>query len=140
VIVLDTNVLSALMQGEPDPIVIAWLDGQPSESIWTTAVTVCEVQFGLQLLASGRRRSRLEAAFSRALAEDLERRVLPFDQDAAEAAARGAAACRIAGKSVDFRDIEIAGIVSARRATLATRNVRHFENLGIAVVDPWAGH
>ena len=32
-IVLDTDVLSALMQREPDPIAIAWLDGQPSESI-----------------------------------------------------------------------------------------------------------
>lgn len=136
-IVLDTNVLSALMQRQPDPVVIAWLDDQASESIWTTAVTVFGVQFGLELLAPSRRRRRLETAFSRAIAEDLAGRVLPFDEEAAGAAARGAAARRAAGKPVDFRDIEIAGIVAARRATLATRNVRHFEDLGIAVVDPW---
>ena len=31
----------------------------------------------------------------------------------------------------------IAGIVKARRATLATRNIRHFEDAGIDLVDPW---
>jgi hypothetical protein len=44
---------------------------------------------------------------------------------------------RAAGKPVDFRDIEIAGIVAARRATLATGNVRHFEGLDIQPVNPW---
>jgi predicted nucleic acid-binding protein len=38
---------------------------------------------------------------------------------------------------VDFRDLEIAGVVAARRATLATRNTRHFQGLGIPLVDPW---
>jgi predicted nucleic acid-binding protein len=137
VIVLDTNVLSALMRREPDPAVVAWLDGQPGESIWTTAITVFEVLFGLELLARGRRRRQLEVAFSVALTEDFEGRILPFDHDAAREAATRAAARRAAGTPVDFRDIEIAGIVSARRATLATRNVRHFDGLGIAVVNPW---
>ena len=136
-IVLDTNVLSALMRCEPDPAVVAWLDGQPGESIWTTAITVFEVLFGLELLARGRRRRQLEVAFSVAMTEDFEGRILPFDHDAAREAATRAAARRAAGTPVDFRDIEIAGIVSARRATLATRNVRHFDGLGIAVVNPW---
>jgi predicted nucleic acid-binding protein len=137
VIVLDTNVLSALMRRKPDPAVVAWLDGQPGESIWTTAITVFEVLFGLELLARGRRRRQLEVAFSVAMTEDFEGRILPFDHDAAREAATRAAARRAAGTPVDFRDIEIAGIVSARRATLATRNVRHFDGLGIAVVNPW---
>ena len=136
-IVLDTNVLSALMRREPDPAVVAWLDQQPGESIWTTAITVFEVLFGLELLARGRRRRQLEVAFSVAMTEDFEGRILPFDHDAAREAATRAAARRAAGTPVDFRDIEIAGIVSARRATLATRNVRHFDGLGIALVDPW---
>jgi hypothetical protein len=55
-IVLDTNVLSALMQRQPDPVVVAWLDRQPSESVWITAITVFEIQFGIELLAPGRRR------------------------------------------------------------------------------------
>lgn len=137
-IVLDTNVLSALMRREPEPAVVSWLDSQASESVWTTAITVFEIRFGLELLAPGRRRRQLEDAFNRAVDEDFQGRILPFDQEAARAAASRAAERRAAGKPVDFRDIEIAGIVSARRATLATRNLRHFQDLGIGVVDPWA--
>lgn len=137
-IVLDTNVLSALMRREADPAAVAWLDLQPSESIWTTAVTVFEIRFGLELLGPGRRRRQLEDAFSRALDEDLQGRILAFDYEAAQEAASRAAERRAVGKPVDFRDIEIAGIVSARRATLATRNARHFQGLRIQVVDPWA--
>lgn len=137
-IVLDTDVLSALMRREPDPTVVAWLDRQPSESVWTTAVTVFEIRFGLELLEPGRRRRQLEEAFARALDEDFQGRVLGFDQEAARQAASCAAKRRGAGKPVDFHDIEIAGIVSTRRATLATRNIRHFQDLGIELVDPWA--
>jgi len=137
-IVLDTNVLSALMRREADPAVVAWLDLQPFESVWTTAVTVFEIRFGLELLAPGRRRRQLEHAFSRVLDEDFRGRILPFDHEAAQEAASRAAERRAVGKPVDFRDMEIAGIVSARRATLATRNARHFQDLGIELVDPWA--
>jgi toxin FitB len=64
VIVLDTNVLSALMRDAPDPAVVQWLDVQPAESIWTTSVTVFEIRTGIDLLAHGRRRSQLLTAYS----------------------------------------------------------------------------
>ena len=137
-IVLDTNVLSALMRTEPDAAVLGWLDLQSPDAVWTSAVTVFEVQIGLGLLPAGRRRRTLESAFERLLAEDLEHRVLGFDTSAAVHAARLAAARQKAGRTVDLRDTQIAGIVSARRATLATRNLRHFRDLDVAVVDPWS--
>lgn len=137
-IVLDTNVLSALMRREADPIVVAWLDRQPPESNWTTAVTVFEIRFGLEILASGRRRRSLEDAFAKVLDQDFDGRVLPFDPTAAEAAAAIAAAQRRAGRPVEIRDVQIAGIVAARKASLATRNIRHFEGSGIALIDPWS--
>jgi toxin FitB len=137
VIVLDTNVLSELMEPE-DSRVVAWLDKQPPESIWTTAVTIFEIRFGLALLPRGRRQRQLGEAFAKVLDEDLQGRILPFDHEAAAEAADRAAERRAIGKPLDFRDIEIAGIVSARRATLATRNVRHFQDLKIELVDPWA--
>jgi predicted nucleic acid-binding protein len=138
VIVLDTNVVSALMQGEPDPLVVRWLDGLPPESIWTTSVTVFEIRLGLEILAEGRRRRQLEEAFAKSLEEDFEGRVLPFDQVAAQAAGRIAAERRLAGRTVEIRDIQIAGIVNVRKATLATRNIRHFESCGLVLVDPWS--
>lgn len=138
-ILLDTNVVSALMQQEPEPRVIRWLDALPAESIWTTAITVFEVRLGLELLAESRRRRRLEDAFAAALAEDFEGRVLPFDLPAAQAAGRIAAERRRAGRPVEIRDLQIAGIALARKAALATRNLRHFEGLGLTLIDPWAG-
>jgi predicted nucleic acid-binding protein len=136
-ILLDTNVLSALMQREPDQIIVAWLDEQPSESVWTTAITVFEVRMGLELLAKGRRRSQLEQEFDRLLIEDLDGRVQLFDRAAADAAGTIAASRQRAGRTVEIRDIQIAGVASSRKATLATRNVRHFEGLGIRLVNPW---
>lgn len=137
-IILDTNVLSALMRSAPDAAVIDWLDEQPSESIWITSVTEFESRFGLALLPEGKRRRALEAAFAKLLKEDLENRVLPFDSAAAEQAALLAARRQQAGQPVDMRDTQIAGIALSRRATLATRNVRHFGDLNVPVVNPWA--
>ena len=137
-ILLDTNVLSALMRREPEPAVMAWLDNQPAESIWTTTITVFEVRTGIELLEQGRRRRRLEQAFAELLAEDLSDRVQSFDQSAALAAASIAAARQRVGRPVEIRDVQIAGIATARRATLATRNTRHFADLDVELVDPWS--
>jgi predicted nucleic acid-binding protein len=136
-ILLDTNVLSALMQREPDQTVVVWLDEQPSETVWTTAITVFEVRMGLELLAKGRRRSQLEQEFDRLLIEDLDGRVQLFDRAAADAAGTIAASRRRAGRTVEIRDVQIAGVANSRKATLATRNVRHFEGLGVRRVNPW---
>jgi toxin FitB len=135
---LDTNVLSALMQTRPDPVVIAWLDSQPPESIWTTAVTVFEIRFGIELLPTGRRRRALEAAFDAMLRDDLGGRIATFDSAAAEEAATLPARRQRRGRPVELRNTLIAGIALARRAALATRNVSHFDGLAVSVVSPWA--
>jgi toxin FitB len=135
--ILDTNVLSALMMQPPDPPVVAWLDRQAAESIWTTSVTVLEIHYGLKTMADGRRREARLSAFRRALDDMLEERIAGFDRGAAEAAAELMAARKAAGKPVDLRDTMIAGIVKARRASLATRNVRHFDDADIEITNPW---
>jgi len=136
-IVLDTNVLSALMRAEPDRPVVRWLDRLAAESIWTTSITVFEVQFGLEVLPDGERKTALCNAFDQVINEDLRGRVLDFDARAATVAGEIAAKLRALGRPVDMRDAQIAGIIAVRRATLATRNVRHFVDAGIPVIDPW---
>jgi predicted nucleic acid-binding protein len=137
-IILDTNVLSALMQSRTDAQVVSWLDDQSAESIWITSITLFEARYGLALLASGKRKKLLQERFESLLQDDLENRVLMFDSNAATEAAVLAAQRKARGRPVDMRDTFIAGIALARRATLATRNVRHFDDLSVAVVDPWA--
>jgi toxin FitB len=125
------------MRRVPEPPVVEWLDRQPAESVWITSITLFEVQFGLALLPSGRRRQALRAAFEKLLVEDLEGRILDFDRPAAEAAAALAATRQRSGQSIDIRDSQIAGIVLARRAKFATRNIRHFADLTIEIMNPW---
>ena len=136
-IMLDTNVLSALMQQQPDPQVVAWLDDQPAESIWLNSITLFEARYGLALLASGQRKNMLQVRFEELLQDDLQNRVLLFDANAATQAAQLAADRKARGRPVDMRDTFIAGIALARRATLATRNTRHFDDLSVPIVNPW---
>jgi toxin FitB len=136
-IILDTNVLSALMRQVPDKNVVAWLDRQPRTSIWTTSVTVLEVRFGLQILAGGKRRSALVQAFEVAL-DAIEHRVAPFDIVAAQQAGDLMASRHKKGRPGELRDTMIAGIVLAQHATLATRNTAHFDDISARIVDPWA--
>ena len=125
------------MQKVPNQSVVEWLDQQPAESVWITNITLLEARLGLALLPNGRRRQALELAFEQLLSEDLEGRVLDFDRPAAEAVAGLAAERQRSGRTVDMRDTQIAGIVIARRATLASRNVKRYADLTAEVVNPW---
>jgi toxin FitB len=135
-IVLDSNVFSALMREVPDPPVTAWLDKQARTSIWITSVTVFEIRYGLEILADGKRKVLLAKAFATVL-DRIDQRVAPFDTAAAQHAADLMAARRKLGRSVDLRDTMIAGIVLARHATLATRNTGHFADISTALINPW---
>src|SRR5450755_1431282 len=135
-IILDTNVLSALMYQMPDKNVVAWLDRQPRTSIWTTSITILEVRFGLQIMAGGKRRSALMQAFEGVL-EKIDHRVVSFDVAAAQHAGDLMASRHKKGRPGELRDTMIAGIVLAHRATLATRNTVHFDDLAVSVINPW---
>jgi predicted nucleic acid-binding protein len=101
-ILLDTNVLSALMLAEPDPVIVRWLDRLDPRSVWTTAITVFEIRYGLEKRGPGRKTRDLEEAFSALIREDLDGRVAPVDGAAAEAAAKLAGRRGAAGRVVDF--------------------------------------
>lgn len=137
-ILLDTNVLSALMQRQPDPAVMAWLNEQPAERIWITSITVFEARYGIDILADGQRKIELTQRFDALLQVDIENRIAVFDSRAAAHAAQLAAERKARGHPVDIRDTLIAGIAIACGATLATRNLKHFDDLPTLVVSPWA--
>ena len=135
--VLEPSVLSALTQRQPDAQVVAWLDNQHADSIWISSITLFDARYGLALLAPSQRKSRLQVRFDQLVQDDLENRVLMFDADAATQAAQLGAERKARGRPVDMRDTFIAGIAQAKRATLATRNTRHFDDLSVRVVNPW---
>jgi toxin FitB len=124
------------MRLTPDTKVIAWLDAQSRTSIWTSSVTILEIRFALQIMATGKKRSLLSQAFERLL-ENMGHRIAAFDDGAAVEAANLMASGQPRGRPVELRDTMIAGIVLARHASLATGNVTPFEDLSVAVVNPW---
>lgn len=136
-IVLDTNVLSEMLKPTPEPTVIKWLRDQPSPSLFTTAVTRGEILYGIRVLPDGKRRQALWDAAVPMFNEDFAGRVLSFDNDAADAYADIGASRRAAGRPISQFDAMIAAMVRSRGASLATRNVKDFEECGIEVLNPW---
>jgi predicted nucleic acid-binding protein len=134
---LDTNVISEFMGPAPEQQVAHWLDLQPRSSVWTTSINVYEIRSGLFSMPTGKRRSALEVRFEQLLQGSLQGRVLNFDSDSAFRASELCADRRRRGRPVDVRDTLIAGIVLASHAKLATRNVKHFEDIASSVVNPW---
>lgn len=139
VILLDTNVISALMQRQPDAGVVTWLNAQPPEQIWLPSVVVFELRFGASIHPEQRRQVKLHQQLDQLLEHLIEGRIAPLDGQAAQQAAQLAAMRRAKGTSVDLRDTLIAGIALARDAQLATRNSRHFNDTTIGLINPFAG-
>jgi predicted nucleic acid-binding protein len=135
-IILDTNVLSALMRNAPDPNVEAWLDRQPRSSIWTNSITVLEIQTGLQIMPPGKKRISLTEDFERLL-DRIDHRIAAFDEHSARLAAELTGLRQKKGRVGELRDTMIAGIVLAHHASLATRNLTHFADISATVVNPW---
>lgn len=134
-IVLDTNVLSELARPAPSLPVLTWVDRQDGVAI--TATTVAELLHGVARLPDGARKSSLAEAIREMLDEPLRDNVLAFDRTAASHYAEIVAMREGAGRPISIADAQIAAICRSRAATLATRNVRDFESVGITVVNPW---
>lgn len=135
-IVLDTNVVSELMKPVPDGRVRDWLAGLGEVALTTTAVTVAEIEYGLQRMAAGRRRADLAASFEVSIGA---LGILPLDDVAARHAGQLRARRDPAGLPSQGMDMLIAGIAMAAGASLATRNVSDFAGLPLEVVNPWGG-
>ena len=136
-IVLDTNVVSELVVPRPAGAVIEWVSDQASHALYLTSISEAEMLYGIAIMPMGKRRERLLGAVEGMLRKDFAGRVIPFDRQAARAYADVASSRRAAGRRVDPADCQIAAIARSVGASVATRNVRDFEECGIAVINPW---
>jgi predicted nucleic acid-binding protein len=136
-VILDTNVVSELMKATPWPGVTLWLDAQPRQAVFISAITEAELRVGVALLPAGRRRDGLAADVETMISEDFAGRVAAFDSPAAKAFAAIVAERRRAGRPIAIPDAQIAAIARSRGASIATRNVGDFEGCGVEVINPW---
>ena len=137
-IILDTNILSELMRPAPDPVLTAWFAGQDDQDAHTTVITLAELAYGLERLPDGRRRESLLLSYAEVF-ETFDDKVLDFDRGAAVHYGALVAACERVGRPMGTLDAQIASIALARRSPLATRNVKHFRETGVTIINPWAG-
>lgn len=135
--ILDTNVVSESMRATPNTRVMNWLDAQPPEEMFITAVTEAEIRTGIAILPIGERRRKLEAAAERIIGVFFSERILPFDSGAASEYAVIASNRRAAGLPMSQSDCLIAAIAHCKGASIATRDIRGFEGCGVDIVNPW---
>jgi predicted nucleic acid-binding protein len=136
-IVLDTNVVSEGTRRHPNLAVKAWTDRQPARSLYLCTPVLAELRFGLELLAEGRRKTDLRAAIDRMEAVLFRDRILPFDIAAANEYARLAASRQMRGRRIDLMGGLVAAIARSQGASLATRNIADFGDLGVDLINPF---
>ncbi|MBE0657521.1 MAG: type II toxin-antitoxin system VapC family toxin [Bryobacteraceae bacterium] len=138
-VILDTNVLSETLKPAPSPSVAAWFQATSRSSIYTTAITMAEVLYGVEVLPNGARKRALAAAALNIFEVEMTGRILDFTEDAARAYAGIMARSRAQGRPMSSMDAMIASITLSRRGALATRNTRDFEGCGVRLVNPFRG-
>jgi predicted nucleic acid-binding protein len=135
-IILDTNIIAELMKVSPDPKVMQWIDDQDILQLFITAITIAEIEYGINALPQGSRKSMLEDAFNKSITQAFQYRIYSFDENSAkfygEIMGR-----KGSGKPMSILDGQITGIARAQGAMLATRNIRDFAHCDIELINPF---
>ena len=138
-ILLDTNVVSEPLRPTPDPRVVEWIDAQPLETLFLSAITVSELRAGVAQLPAGKRRSGLQESLETRVLPLFAGRVLPFDLGCTQAYAELMTKARASGLAIGSADGYIAAIAAANGLAVATRDTGPFEAAGAKVINPWLG-
>jgi predicted nucleic acid-binding protein len=133
---LDTCVLSELVKSTPDAHVVEWFKARQAHELCISAMTLGELQRGVNKLAPSKRRSAL-ASWLEKLESGFEDRVLAYDGKVGKIWAQMTVDAEALGKSMAAFDSIIAATALAHGCKLVTRNVRDFTSAGVETIDPW---
>ena len=135
--ILDTNVISEAAKLQMDVRVREWFISQAAGSLYTTAVNLAEVSYGIEKMPDGRRKTEVREDMETFFKRHFQNRILPFDEQVARTYGRILADARARGRSILIADGQIAAIAQSRGLTVATRDTGPFEAAGVPVVNPW---
>jgi len=133
---LDTNAVSEWVKPRPNRGLIDWTESVDEDRIFISVVSLAELHYGVERLAQGRHRSRLEQWLRHELPLRFEKRILPVDTDVAEAWGRTVSRHEAAGRPIAVIDAFLSATAETHQLTLVTRNVSDFPLLK-AVLNPW---
>lgn len=136
---LDTNVVSEWMKPRPNPGVVTWLAEADEDRVFISVVTLAELRYGIERLATGKRRARLEDWLEHDLPLRFEGRVLAIGTVIADACGKAVARSEAVGRPVETMNAFLAATAEVHRLTLVTRNTSDFKLLLKSIVNPW-GH
>jgi toxin FitB len=136
-ILLDTNVVSEPLRQAPDAQVVEWIDAQPLETLFLSAITVAQLRAAVAMLPAGKRRSGLLDNLEKRVLPLFAGRVLPFDLACTPAYAGLMAKSRGRGLGVPTADGCIAAIALANGFSVASRDASPFEAAGVRVINHW---
>jgi predicted nucleic acid-binding protein len=132
---VDANVLSESTKSKPTPSVLDWLARHETQ-LAVNPIILGELQYGILLLPSGRRRTRLLQWFTVGV-KHLP--VLDLDANTAKVWAELIARLKRKGHSIPVKDSLIAATAFQYRLAVVTRNVNDFGRTGVKVVNPFTG-
>ena len=134
---LDTNIPSEIIRTHPDPRVDAWVRGQDEASLHLSVVTIGELRKGLTVLPESKRRSLLEDWLENDLTPLFSGRIIPVTQAIANRWGVLSGVRQKAGRPLSMADGLIGATALEHELVVVTRNVRDFEGLGVALMNPW---
>jgi toxin FitB len=133
---LDTNAVSEWVKPRPNPGLIGWMESTDEDRVFISVITLAELRYGVERLAAGARRRRLEEWLGHELPLRFEGRILPVDTNVAEAWGKTVSRSDAAGRPIGAMDAFLAATAESHHLTLVTRNVSDFQVLK-AVLNPW---
>ncbi len=131
---LDTNVVSELRRPRPHRTVVAWLNSVADFDLHISAVTIGEIQAGIEVT---RDQDAAKAAELEAWLTQVADLFNTLDMDA-----RAFRTCaKLMHRKSDhlFEDAMIAATAAVHNLTVVTRNVRDFEQLGARTLNSFEG-
>ena len=134
---LDTNAVSEWIKPRPNPGLIRWTESADEDRVFLSVISLAELRYGVERMATGLRRDRLEEWLLRDLPLRFEGRILTVDENIAEAWGKIVSRGEALGHAIGAMDAFLAATAEIHRLTLVTRNVSDFSVLK-AVVNPWS--
>ncbi len=134
---LDTCVLSEFTRRVPEEKVIHWLDGLDEERLFISAITVGEIQHGIQRLPASHRKNELQTWMNDRLIARFGERILPLDTQTLLHWGMLTANMENSGHPLPVMDGLIAATAMQHNLIIATRNVADFQPCGVPIINPW---
>jgi predicted nucleic acid-binding protein len=133
---LDTNVVSEWLKPRPNAGLVQWTDSADEDRIFLSVISLAELRYGIERMASGKRQRRLEDWLCHELPIRFEGRILPVDATVADACGKIVRRSELLGRSIEAMDAFLAATAEVHQLTLVTRNTSDFVTLK-AVLNPW---